>query len=103
MARRGVPKKPVNWYLREWMAAQGVKTQAAMMKKTGWSKATMSQLYNGKQGYSPEIIATAADALNIQEFELLMPPHRAMAYRRLQEAGLRIVETSDLLEERAAS
>lgn len=103
MARRGIPKQPVNWFLREWMVVQGVKTQTAMMEKTGWSKATMSQLYNGNQGYSPKIIAEAAAALQIQEYELLMPPEQAMAYRRLKKDALRIVEDAELLQDRTGT
>src|SRR6478735_7435484 len=54
MARRGIPKGEVNWYLCEWMDACGLKgrgAQARMAKLAGWSKATMSQLYNGDQDY----------------------------------------------------
>jgi len=85
MARRGIPKGPVNWFLQEWMASRGLDgrgSQTKMMELTGWSRATMSQLYNGQQDYSPVILKTAAEALNAEPFELLMPPERAMAIRR---------------------
>lgn len=91
MARRGIPKGPITWYLREWMAARGVAKQSEMMELTGWSKATMSQLYNGKQDYSPKIIADAARALHCEPFELLMAPDRAMRMRRYKEAALEVV------------
>jgi transcriptional regulator with XRE-family HTH domain len=91
MARRGIPNQ-INWYLREWMEAteayRGRGGQARMMKATGWSKATMSQLYNNKQDYSPEILNAAALALNVEPFELLMKPERAYAYRRQREAAV---------------
>lgn len=85
MARRGKPKQ-INWYLREWMdtliqPARG--RQAKMAKLTGWSKATTSQLYNGDQDYSPKVVKQAADALGVAEYELLMPPERAMRMRQL--------------------
>jgi transcriptional regulator with XRE-family HTH domain len=95
MARRGVPKGPVNWYLREWMAARGLEgrgAQARMMKLTGWSKATMSQLYNGTQDYSPKILSEASRALNAEDYELLLPPERAMALRRFQADALTIAK-----------
>ena len=92
MARRGVPKGQVNWYLREWMAALGVAKQTEMMARTGWSKATMSQLYSGKQDYSPKIVNDAARALNVEPYELLMPPEMAFALRRQREDALRIVQ-----------
>lgn len=83
MARRGVPQE-INWYLAEWMEmvfpnAHG--RQAQMMRLTGWSKATMSQLYNNKQDYSPKIVNEASKALNVEPWELLMPPERAMRIR----------------------
>lgn len=90
MARRGVPRGPVNWYLREWMAACGLDgrgAQAKMQELTGWSKATMSQLYNGTQDYSPKVVNDAARALSIEPFELLMPPERAMALRKYQASA----------------
>lgn len=92
MARRGIPKSPPKWFLREWMAACDIKKQTDMMELTGWSKATMSQLYNGKQDYSPKILEEASEALNVEPFELLMLPERAMAMRRFRETAAAIVE-----------
>jgi len=67
--------------------------QARMMERTGWTKASMSQLYNGTQDYSPRIINDAAAALQIEPFELLLPPERAMNLRRLQAAAEGIVRS----------
>lgn len=53
--RRGIPKLGVSWFIREWMDYYGVK-QSQMMEKTGWSKASMSQIYNGKQDYNPKLV-----------------------------------------------
>lgn len=85
MTRRGVPKGRINWYLPEWMEACGLHgrgSQTKMCELTGWSKATMHQLYTGKQDYSPAVVNAAADALNAEPYELLMPPERAFAIRR---------------------
>lgn len=90
MARRGIPKAPPRWFLVEWMAACGLSgrgAQAKMMERTGWSKATMSQLFNGTQDYSPAIIEAAATALGVEPFELLLPPDRAMALRDFKRAA----------------
>lgn len=95
MARRGVPTQ-INWYLREWLNMLG-KSQADMIKLTGWSKATMSQLYNNKQDYNPKVVNEAAAALKVEPFELLMRPERAMALRRQREAALQIVHDADRL------
>jgi transcriptional regulator with XRE-family HTH domain len=95
MARRGIPKSQISWYLPEWMAARGLEgrgAQTKMMKLTGWSKATMSQLFNGVQDFNPQILQEAADALKCETYELLMHPDRAMRLRRLREDALRIVE-----------
>lgn len=100
MARRGVPKGQVNWYLREWMDAVGLTgrgAQARMMEMTGWSKATMSQLFNGTQDYSPKVVNEASSALNCQPYELLMPPELAFALRRQRDDSLRIVEGTQSL------
>lgn len=94
MARRGIPKGYVRWYLREWMAAKEVSKQSEMCELTGWSKATMSQLYNDTQDFSPKILAEAAEALHIEPYELLMPPGRAMNLRKLERVAFQVVETA---------
>lgn len=105
MARRGIPKGPISWYLPEWMEACGLKgrgAQAKMSKLTGWSKATMSQLYNGTQDYSPAVIRTAATALSVREYELLMHPDEAMMIRRALKA-IREVQLAPVANEPPAT
>lgn len=101
MARRGVPTQ-INWYLKEWMDLLGV-NQAEMVRRTDWSKATASQLYNNKQDYSPKLVNEAAKALNIERHELLMKPERAMALRRQREAALALAHDADADIAEAAS
>ena len=96
MARRGIPTQ-INWYLREWMDHLGV-NQAEMVRRTDWSKASASQLYNNKQDYSPKVVNEAAIALNVAPYELLMKPETAMALRRLRQDALRVVEDAKQLE-----
>ena len=93
MARRGIPTGPISWYLVEWMDACGLSgrgAQARMSELTGWSKATMSQLFNSTQDYSPKVVTEAARALNVEVYELFMPPARAMHMRRMRETALNI-------------
>ncbi len=97
MARRGIPKGPVNWFLREWMDELGVR-QKDMIERAGWSKATASQLYTGVQDYSPKIVNEAAAALNVAPHELLMRPEQAMALRRFRQDALRVVEGGRALD-----
>lgn len=66
-----------------------------MMELTGWSKATMSQLYNGVQDYSPAILEAAAIALNVETFELLMPPDRAMNLRRFRDSAVALAHSAE--------
>lgn len=97
MSRRGIPKTGANWFIKEWMDALGVR-QAEMCRRTGWSKASASQIYNGVQDYSPKIVREASQALNVRDWELLMPYDLAMAFRRFQSSAeqvAKIVHDSD--------
>lgn len=76
-----------DWYLPQWMASARI-TQAALARKLAWSKATMNDIYNGKTAYYREIVNALAAALNIQPYELLMPPEEAMSIRRLRQAAV---------------
>lgn len=101
MARRGIPKGGASWFIREWMDHLGVR-QRDMVERCDWSKATASQIYNGVQDFSPRIVLEAATALNVEPFELLMPPERAMALRRLRASAEEIVTMAHDAEEAAA-
>lgn len=78
---------------------EGRGAQTRLMELTGWSKATMSQLFNGTQDYSPKILAEAALALNAEPYELLMHPERAMAIRQLRSTAAEIVKTEARAED----
>lgn len=97
--RRGIPKQGANWFIREWMDYYGVK-QSKMTEIAGWSKASASQIYNGVQDYNPKLVKEAAAALNLQDYELLMPPERAMALRRLQASAEQIVQIAHDADQR---
>jgi transcriptional regulator with XRE-family HTH domain len=77
------------------MDACGIKSQAEMARLAGWSKATMSQLYNQQQDLSTPILEAASEALKVEPFELLMPPERAMALRKFRETAAIIVGETD--------
>lgn len=93
MARRGTKKPGVPWFLNEWMAALDISKQVDLMERTGWSKATASQLVNGTQVFSPAILKAASEGLGVEPFELLIPPERAMAMRRFYAEAKAVVET----------
>lgn len=67
--------------------------QAKTVEITGWSKATMRQLYNYNQYYSRSFLEAAAKALPCEIYELLMPPARAMSIRGLRANTAEIVES----------
>ena len=80
-------------FIREWMDYFRV-NQAYMIKEAGWSKATASQIYNGTQDYSPKINNEAAAVFNIEPYELLLPPERALALRQLRQSAIQIVHSN---------
>lgn len=99
MARRGVPKGKVSWYLREWMDACDIRGRGAgarMQELTGWSKASTSQLINGGQDFSPKVLHDAATALNAQPYELLMLPEKAFAIRRMYASAIRLAHDAEV-------
>lgn len=82
-----------DWFLQEWMR-YFKKSQADMCRLTGWSKATMSDIYNGTTNYYREILNEVARALEVSPFELLMHPDEAHALRRLRDSALTIAADS---------
>lgn len=89
---------PWDWFLNEWMASTGV-NQTTLRDRAGWSKASASNICSGKTGYSKRLVNEAANALNIQPYELLMHPDDAMAIRQLRKDALTVVEHGRRLED----
>lgn len=88
------PSKPPEllrhrWYLAEWAALNGRK-QADAQRDLGWSRSTASGLWNGTQRYTQERVDEAAEWLGIEPFEILIPPDRAVALRRMRESAYAI-------------
>ena len=91
-------KTRADWYLKQWLKVAG-KSQADMARELEWNKAKVSLTANGKQAYDRQDIGEAAAFLEIEPYELLMPPAEAMALRRLRRdaariANIRIVDDS---------
>lgn len=91
MARKQAPSTSIgpDWFLVDWMRSLKV-SQATLGRETGWSKATVNDIYHGKTSYYRQIVNEAARALHIQPHELLMHPDEAMAIRRMRESALQI-------------
>ena len=80
-----------DWYLQDWMRSLGV-TQAELGRKTGWPKATVSDIYHGKTHYYRDILNQAAKALELKPYELLLPVHEANEIRSFQQAVRLVAE-----------
>lgn len=86
------PEQP-NWFLADWMKSLRV-SQAKLADECGWNRSTMHGIYHGRTEYYREIVNLLARKLNIEPYELLMPPDQAMALRSQREASERIVEVT---------
>lgn len=90
MPRKAPERLSHDWFLPEWMAAKRV-SQAEMARMCGWSKATMNDIFHGKTAYYRDILVTAASALQVEPFQLLLPPERAYKLLQLEGALIRQV------------
>jgi hypothetical protein len=78
-----------DWFLRDWLAHFN-KRQSSLVNELGWDKATANFLYHSKQPYRRDHINDVSRWLGIEPFELLLPPRRALALRRLRETAFQI-------------
>ena len=82
--------EPADWFLRDWAKRLG-KRQADLVNTLGWTKNSAFKVWHGRQPYSRKTVNQISAWLGIQPYELLMPPERAMALRRLKESAAMIV------------
>ena len=94
----GINPEQSDWYLREWMKSLKV-SQAKLARECDWTPSTMHGIYHGRTSYYRDIVNLIALKLNIEPYELLMPPETAFALRRQREDSLRIVEGTAKLRE----
>lgn len=73
------------WFIQEWFASVGLK-QFDLVTKLDYPRNTAFKLWHGLQEYRRQHVEDVAALLNIQPYELLMPPEEAMALRRLRSA-----------------
>jgi hypothetical protein len=79
-----------DWYVKEWLAYYG-KKQSDVVKDLDWNKAKISLTASGKQPYDRDDVNEIATWLNLEPFELLLPPDRAMAIRQYRASAEQIV------------
>ncbi len=82
-----------DWYLREWMSRKG-KIQADLVKELGWDKARANFVYHSKQSYRRDLVNELSRWLEVEPYELLMPPQEADALRRLRESAEEIANSA---------
>lgn len=87
------PGPDSDWHLRDWMTLHG-KRQSSLVAELGWSKAKANDVWHSDQPYKRDILNEVARWLQLRPYELLMPPHEAMALRRLRETAEQIVADS---------
>ena len=88
-------KKPHHdWYLKEWMKTLG-KRQKDFVKDLDWNPAKISLMVRCEQKYNRDDINEVADYLNLEPFELLMDPERAMALRQLRKTAQQIASVPE--------
>lgn len=80
-----------DWYLQDW-AKLADKRQADLVNDLGWLKNHAHRIWHGKQPYRRDIVNAVAQWLNIEPYELLMPPQDAMKIRQLREAAIAIAQ-----------
>lgn len=78
-----------DWFLQEWMAKRD-KRQADLVRELGWTRRKASELYNGDQPYKRDVVNEIARWLQIEQYELLMPPAEAEQLRQVRQAALAI-------------
>ncbi len=82
-----------DWYLVEWMRSKNI-NQAKLAELTGWSKATVNDIYHGRTKYYRDIVNECARVLEINAYELLMPPEIGQCHEGLKtESSFTIVES----------
>lgn len=79
-----------DWYFKQWLL-HFEKIQAEVVKDLGWNKSKASLMFNDKQRYHRDDVNEIAAYLQIEPFELLLPPERAMALRQYRASAEQIV------------
>jgi transcriptional regulator with XRE-family HTH domain len=71
-----------DWYLREWMELREL-SQQRIHQLTGWSVGKVNEVFHSQTPYRRDSLNVLAEILEIEPYELLMPPARAEWYRRI--------------------
>ena len=80
-----------DWFLRDWLRYFG-KKQASLVNELGWTKGRANQVWHSEIPYRREVLNEIAAWLELQPFELLMPPHEAMRLRTIRKIARQLAE-----------
>lgn len=83
-----------DWFLQAWALEKG-KKQSDLVTELGWLKNTAHRIWHGKQPYRRDVLNMVAQWLDLQPYELLMPPAEAIALRSLRQNAAAIVAAGD--------
>ena len=73
-----------DWYLREWLELKNM-SQQRIHQLTGCSVGKVNEIYHSQTPFRRESLNTLAEVLGVEPYELLMPPERAMWWRRIEQ------------------
>lgn len=71
MVRRKLRQQ--SWYAREWIAHKNLR-QTDIVARTAFNKGQVSDYVNGKRRWNEDVLAEFAQALGIDQADLLRPP-----------------------------
>lgn len=78
-----------DWYAPEWLSYFD-KKQADLERDLDWNKSKASLIMRGKQRYHRDDVNALSAYLNLEPFELLIPPDRAMSLRQFVTSARQI-------------
>lgn len=70
------------------------KRQADLVKELGWAKGRANKFYHSHHPYRREVVNELAKWLEIEPWELLIEPQRAIQIRKLTDAVLEFTNKS---------
>ncbi|MDE2439449.1 MAG: hypothetical protein KGP14_00385 [Betaproteobacteria bacterium] len=87
-----------DWYLREWMELREL-SQQRIHQLSGWSVGKVNEIFHSQTPYRRESVNILSEILEIEPYELLMPPAMAEWYRRIDALALSHPELAAKLAE----
>jgi len=84
---QSAPPLNLGWHLQEWLTVKH-KRQADILRDLEWDRARTSRIISGKQPFTRDDVLALAKWLQIEPYELLMPPQRAAQLRAIEQSTI---------------